>query len=58
VPRLIWDDRAMLLAIGLLVAFSAAVIIFAIRALSRLKAVELGKMSEQWLAEHRASGPR
>ncbi len=45
----------MLLTIGVLVTVTAAVIIRKMRAAGDAKAKNLGWMSDQWLAEHRAS---
>jgi hypothetical protein len=48
----------MLLIIALLLALTAAVIIVRLRVPGGVNAAKLGWMSEQWLAEHRASHPR
>ena len=45
----------MLLTIGVFVTVTAAVIIRKMRAAGDAKAKNLGWMSDQWLAEHRAS---
>jgi len=64
--RQIGDDDAaplnrrepMLIVIGgVLVAWAAAVIIRRIRVPGGVNAANLGEVSEQWLAEHRASHP-
>ena len=61
-----WDDRdnhaasacrvkAMWYTIAVLVACVGALMIYKARAAGRVNAADLGWMSEQWLAEHRAS---
>lgn len=45
----------MLLAIGVVIVLIVAAIIRSMRAPSRVNARKLGWMSEQWLAEHRAT---
>ena len=47
----------MLLIIGLFVTLAAAVTIVRVRVPGGLNAARLGWMSEQWLAEQRASHP-
>ena len=64
----IWDDRGnhaasacriktMLFTIAVLVAAGAAVMLYKVRAAWRAYPADLGWMSAQWLAEHRASHP-
>jgi len=45
----------MWLMVGVVIVSIAVVIIFRLRAARRADGSELGWMSEQWLAEHRAS---
>jgi hypothetical protein len=45
----------MLFILGLVIVSAAVVIISRIRALADVNVAPLGWMSEQWLAEHRAS---
>jgi hypothetical protein len=47
----------MLIFIGVLVTLSTALVIRKVRAAGRADAASLGEVSEQWLAEHRASHP-
>jgi hypothetical protein len=47
----------MLLIIGVLITATATVSVLCIRASGGVNADHLGWMSEQWLAEHRASQP-
>lgn len=47
----------MLLVIGALITLTAAVTISRVRVTGGVNAAEIGWMSEQWLAEHRASRP-
>jgi len=47
----------MLIFIGVLVTLSTALVIRKVRAAGRADAANLGEVSEQWLAEHRASHP-
>ncbi|HET9265882.1 MAG TPA: hypothetical protein VFO14_22720 [Vicinamibacterales bacterium] len=47
----------MLLTIGVLVTLTAAMITWGARLSRRVSDASLGWMSEQWLAEHRASNP-
>jgi hypothetical protein len=47
----------MLLIIAILITLIAAVIIPRVRAPAAVNTAKLGGMSEQWLAEHRASHP-
>ena len=65
---LIWDDRrnrgatacrlkTMLFTIAVLIAVGGALIIHRARAAGRANQANLGWMSAQWLAEHRASHP-
>lgn len=63
---LIWDHRAigrerrietMLFTMAVLVAISGALIIHKARVAGRVNQADLGWMSAQWLAEHRASHP-
>ena len=65
---LIWDDRrnrgatacrikTMLFTIAVLIAGGGALIIHRARAAGRANQANLGWMSAQWLAEHRASHP-
>jgi hypothetical protein len=66
--RPIWDDRGshaasacriktMLSTIAVLVAAGGAVMLYKVRAAWRGNPTDLGWMSAQWLAEHRASHP-
>jgi hypothetical protein len=48
----------LLLLIGFVVAVTAAVLVSRVRRVARSNARDHGWMSEQWLAEHRASHPR
>jgi len=45
----------LLLTLAILVAAGGAVILYNARASARVKPANLGWMSAQWLAEHRAS---
>ncbi len=67
--RPIWEDRPtpedtrlrrdhMLFIIGFLIMVTAMVIISRLRVPGGVNAAKLGWMSEQWLAEHRASHAR
>ncbi|HYU79564.1 MAG TPA: hypothetical protein VEK56_11305 [Vicinamibacterales bacterium] len=47
----------MLLIIGLLILLTTMVIAPKLQLLAGKKTVELGWMSQEWLAEHRASHP-
>ncbi|MDO8677729.1 MAG: hypothetical protein Q7R30_04090 [Acidobacteriota bacterium] len=47
----------MLLLIGVLVSLSVAAILFMVRVRAGSDMAELGRMSDQWLAEYRASHP-
>ncbi len=47
----------MLLTVGVLVGLTAVVMIAAVRGRARAAAAPFGWMSEQWLAEYRASHP-
>jgi hypothetical protein len=47
----------MLPLLGVLVTLAAVLIVPRVRAAGNAHAVDLGWMSEQWLAEHRASRP-
>jgi hypothetical protein len=64
----IWDDRGnhaaiarriktMLFTVAVLVAAGGAVMFYQVRAGRRVNSADLGWMSAQWLAEHRASNP-
>jgi len=66
--RPIWDDRGnhaasacriktMLFTIAVLVAAGSAVTFYKVSAAWRVNPADLGWMSAQWLAEHRASLP-
>jgi len=48
----------MLFIIGVLTTLTAMVIISRLRVPGGVNTAKLGWMSEQWLAEHRASHPR
>jgi hypothetical protein len=48
----------MLFIVGVVVALVAVVSVPRMRAPGGVNAAQLGWMSEQWLAEHRASHPR
>jgi hypothetical protein len=47
----------MLIIVAAVIVLLAAVFISRIRAAGVANVVELGRMSERWLAEHRASHP-
>jgi hypothetical protein len=47
----------MLLFIGVLISLSVAAILYTIRVRAGSDVAELGRMSDQWLAEYRASHP-
>jgi len=47
----------MLIFIGALITLTTALVIRRVRVLGRADAANLGEVSEQWLAEHRASHP-
>jgi hypothetical protein len=47
----------MLIFIGVVVTLSTVLVIRKVRAAGRADADNLGEVSEQWLAEHRASHP-
>jgi hypothetical protein len=47
----------MLIFLGVLAALTTAVVIHRVRVAGRADAANLGEVSEQWLAEHRASHP-
>jgi hypothetical protein len=49
--------RLMLIFIGAVVALATALVVRRARAAGRADAGSLGEVSEQWLAEHRASHP-
>ena len=64
----IWDDRGnqgasacriktMLFTIAVLFAASGALMLNKVRVAGRVNTANLGWMSAQWLAEHRASHP-
>ncbi len=47
----------MLIFIGALITLTIALVIHKVRVSNRADAANLGEVSEQWLAEHRASHP-
>ena len=47
----------MLLLIGVLISLSVAAILYTVRVRAGSDVAELGRMSDQWLAEYRASHP-
>ncbi len=47
----------MLIFIGALITLTTALVIHKVRVSNRADAANLGEVSEQWLAEHRASHP-
>ena len=47
----------MLVLIGVLVSLSVAAILYTLRVRSGSDLADLGRMSDQWLAEYRASHP-
>lgn len=47
----------MLFIIGMVVTLTVVLVIIAVRVARRIAPAPLGWMSEQWLAEHRASHP-
>jgi len=47
----------MLLLIGVLISLTIAAILFTVRVRAASDMAELGRMSDQWLAEYRASHP-
>jgi hypothetical protein len=47
----------MLIFLGVLATLTTALVIHKVRASGRADAANLGAVSEQWLAEHRASHP-
>lgn len=47
----------MLLLIGVLLSLTAAAILFTVRIRAGSDMADLGRMSDQWLAEYRASHP-
>jgi hypothetical protein len=47
----------MLIFIGALITLTTALVIRRVRVSNRADAANLGEVSEQWLAEHRASHP-
>ena len=47
----------MLLWIGVLVSLSVAAILYTVRVRAASDVADLGRMSDQWLAEYRASHP-
>ena len=47
----------MLIFIGALITLTTALVIRKVRVSNRADAANLGEVSEQWLAEHRASHP-
>jgi hypothetical protein len=49
--------QPMLIFIGVLITLSTALVIRKVRVSGRADAANLGEVSEQWLAEHRASHP-
>ena len=49
--------QLMLIFIGVLITVSTALVIRKVRLSGRADAANLGEVSEQWLAEHRASHP-
>jgi hypothetical protein len=49
--------ETMLLLIGVLISLSIAAILFTVRVRASSDMAELGRMSDQWLAEYRASHP-
>ena len=48
---------AILILTGILVALTTALAVHKSRASSAIRSSNLGEVSEQWLAEHRASHP-
>lgn len=55
--RMDGQARLMLIFIGAVVALATALVVRRARAAGRADAASLGEVSEQWLAEHRASHP-
>ena len=55
IRRLICGDHHMLFIVGLVMALIAAVIVTRMRVPGGVNSANRGWMSEQWLAEHRAS---
>jgi hypothetical protein len=51
------SETCMLLLIGVLVSLSVAAILYTVRVRAGSDVAELGRMSDQWLAEYRASHP-
>ena len=49
--------KPMLLLISVLVSLTVAAILFTLRVRAGSDMAELGRMSDQWLAEYRASHP-
>lgn len=47
----------MLLLIGVLISMSVAAVLYTVRVRAGADVAELGRMSDQWLAEYRASHP-
>ena len=47
----------MLLLIGVLISMSVVAVLFTVRVRAGSDMAELGRMSDQWLAEYRASHP-
>jgi hypothetical protein len=47
----------MLIFLGVLATLTTALVIHRVRVSGRANAANLGEVSEQWLAEHRASHP-
>ena len=57
-PRLgIQSVNLMLILISVLVSLTVAAILFTVRVRAGADMAELGRMSDQWLAEYRASHP-
>ena len=52
-----YGENPMLFIVGLVIVSVAVVILPSLRVPGRVNDVPLGWMSEQWLAEHRASHP-